>query len=278
MSPASPCAKSPTWDLLIVSTGGSPPVPVANVAATVSAPAGILNAQVAPDAVHAVGVPVHPLNVAPTGAVSVKVTAVLNAMLIAQPVVVGPGPQLMPPPVTVPPATPERFTVSRKLLFVKTAVALVAVVLLTTNAQVGAVVSLHGPAVQLLNEYPVAGVAVKLTDVPEAKFAEHAVGGAGFAQSISGVTAGVEVLVIVPLPVNATVKLLVCAVNSAVTVFAAPIVTTHFAGCPVGTTHGPLQPVKFDVPFAIAVSVVIDPLNIFCVQTPVGVVTPFNTH
>jgi hypothetical protein len=114
--------------------------------------------------------------------------------------------------------------------------------------------------------------------VPAVKFAEHAVGGAGFAQSISGVTVGVEMLVTVPLPVNATVKLLACAVNSAVTVWAAPIVTMHFCGCPVGTAHGALQLVKFDVGFGSAVSVSIDPLNTFCVQTPVGVVTPFNVH
>jgi hypothetical protein len=124
----------------------------------------------------------------------------------------------------------------------------------------------------------VPGVAVKLTDVPAVKFAEHALGGAGFAQLISGVTVGNEVLVSVPLPVNATVKLLVCAVNSAVTVCAAPIVTMHFCGCPVGITHAALQLVKFDVPFGSAVSVVIDPLNIFCVQTPVGVVAPFNVQ
>jgi hypothetical protein len=143
-------------------------------------------------------------------------------------------------------------------------------VLLTVNTQ-GFVLPPHGPAVQFVKEYPVAGVAVKLTDVPDVKFVEHALGGAGFAQSISVATVGVEVLVTVPLPVNATVKLLVCAVNTAVTVSAAPIVTTHFAGCPAGTTQGPLQLVKFDVAFGSAVSVVIDPLNMLCVQTPVAV-------
>jgi hypothetical protein len=125
----------------------------------------------------------------------------------------------------------------------------------------------------------VPGVAVKLTDVPEVKFAEHALGGAGFAQLISGVTVGNEVLVSVPLPVNATVKLLVCAVNTAVTVCALLIVTAHFAGCPTGTTHGGvLQLVKFDVVFGTAVSVVIDPLKMLSEQTPVGVVVPFNTQ
>src|SRR5580704_6887683 len=145
--------------------------------------------------------------------------------------------------VTVPPATPARFTVSRNVLVTKSAVALVGLVVLTVNTHGLMVLPLHGPAVQPLNRYPVAGVAVKLTDVPDVKFAEHAAGGAGFAQSISGVTVGVEVLVIVPFPVNATVKLLDCAVNSAVTVCAAPIVTTHFTG--FVTTHGPLQLVKF---------------------------------
>jgi hypothetical protein len=139
--------------LLIVSVGVVATA-VANVAVTVSGPAGILKAQVAPETVHGVGVAVHPLNTPPLGGVSVNVTAALNCALIAQPVIPAAGPQLIPPPspVTVPPAIPARFTVSRKLLFVKSAVALVAVVLLTTNAHVGAVVSMHGPAVQLLNE------------------------------------------------------------------------------------------------------------------------------
>jgi hypothetical protein len=113
-----------------------------------------LNVQVAPTTKHAVGVPVQPLNTLPLGGVSVKVTAVLNAVLIEQLAIPAAGPQLIPPPspVTVPPAIPARFTVSRKLLVVNSAVALVALVFPTTNAQVGAVVSMHGPAVQLLNE------------------------------------------------------------------------------------------------------------------------------
>ena len=73
VSPVSPMAKSPTWDLLIVSAGGAATA-VVNVAVTVSAPAGIVNVQVAPDAVHAVGVPLHPPNAPPVGGVSVKVT------------------------------------------------------------------------------------------------------------------------------------------------------------------------------------------------------------
>ena len=157
------------------------------------------------------------------------------------------------------------------------ATALVGLALLTVNTH-GFVVPAHGPAVQFVKEYPVAGVAVKVTDVPEANVVEHVLGGPGFAQLISGVTVGVEVVVTVPLPVNATVKLLVCAVNNAVTVCAAPIVTTHFAGCPVGITHGPVQLVKFDVAFGSAVSVSMDPLFTLAEHVPVGVLVPFNVQ
>jgi hypothetical protein len=99
---------------VIVSVGPAATA-VANVAVTVSGPAGILNVQVAPVTVHAAGVPVHPLNVPPLGGVSVKVTPVPNAVFIAQSVIPAAGPQLMPPPspVTVPPAIPARFTVSK---------------------------------------------------------------------------------------------------------------------------------------------------------------------
>jgi hypothetical protein len=160
---------------------------------------------------------------------------------------------------------------------VNTAVAVVGLVLLTVNAQ-GFVAPAHGPAVQLVNEYPVPGVAVNVTCVPDVKFVVHTLGGPGFAQLISVATAGVEVVVSVPLPVADTVKLLVCAVNTAVTVCAAPIVTMHFAGCPAGITHGPLQLVKFEFGFCSADSVVIDPLNMLCEQTPVGVAVPFKVH
>jgi hypothetical protein len=164
------------------------------------------------------------------------------------------------------------------LFFVNTAVALVRLVLLTVNTHGFTALALHGPAVQFVNEYPVPGVAVKLTEVPEANVVEHTLGGAGFPQLISVAIVGVEVLVSVPFPVNATVKLLVCAVNTAVTVCAAPIVTPHFAGCPVGIAHGPLQLVKFEVGFGSAVSVSMDPLNTFCVQTPAGVLVPVSVQ
>ena len=157
------------------------------------------------------------------------------------------------------------------------AVALVAVVSLTVKTQGFVAATAQGPAVQLVKEYPVPAVAVKLTDVPAVKFAEHALGGAGFAQLISGVTVGDEVLAIVPLPVKATVKLLVCAVNSALTVCAPDIATTHFPS-DVIKTHGPVHPPKFDVGFASAVSVLSCPLCVrVCAQVPV-VLVPFITQ
>jgi hypothetical protein len=159
---------------------------------------------------------------------------------------------------------------------VNSATALVGLVLLTVNTQ-GFVAPEHGPAVQLVNEYPVAGVAVNVTCVPEVKFVEHALGGAGFAQLISGVTVGVEVLVTIPFPVNATVKLLVCAVNSAFTVCAPDIATTHFFS-DVIKTHGPVQPAKFEVEFCSAVRVLSCPLWVkVCVHVPV-VLVPFITQ
>lgn len=163
------------------------------------------------------------------------------------------------------------------MFIVNNAVALVLLVLLTVNTQ-GFVEPAHGPAVQLAKEYPVPGVAVSVTCVPDVKFVVHTLGGPGFAQLISVATVGVEVVVNVPLPVADTVKLLVCAVNTAVTVCAAPIVTMHFAGCPAGITQGPLQLVKFEFGFCSAVNVVIDPLKILCEQTPVGVAVPFNVQ
>jgi hypothetical protein len=56
-----------------------------NVAFTVSGPAGILNVQLAPDTVHAVGAPLHPPNPPPDGGVSVRVTAVLYVAITEQP-------------------------------------------------------------------------------------------------------------------------------------------------------------------------------------------------
>jgi hypothetical protein len=119
----------------------------------------MLNVQVVAPTVHAVGVAPHPLKLPPAGGVSVSVTAVLNVAFTAQFTIPAAGPQLIVPLwgftallVTVPPWIPARFTVSRKVFATNSAVALVAVVLPTTNAQVGEVVSMHGPAVQLLNE------------------------------------------------------------------------------------------------------------------------------
>jgi hypothetical protein len=98
---------------------GAGPVPVANVAVTVSGPAGILNVHVVVPTVHAGGAPLHPLKETPVIVLSVNVTGVLYVAVTEQPPVPGPV-QLMLPPwpfttllVTVPPSTPARFTVNR---------------------------------------------------------------------------------------------------------------------------------------------------------------------
>lgn len=157
------------------------------------------------------------------------------------------------------------------------AVALVAVVLLTVKTQGFVAATAQGPVVQLVKEYPVAGVAVRLTDVPEVNVVEHTLGGPGFAQLISVAIVGVEVLFTDPLPVNATVKLFPCAVNSAVTFEVPDIATTHFPK-DVINTQGPVQPPKFDVEFASAVRVLSAPLAArVCVHVPV-VLVPFITQ
>ena len=93
---------------------------VVNVAVTVSAPAGIVNVQVAPDGVHAVGVALQPPNAPPAGGVSVKITCLAYTASIEQPTTPAAGPQLIVPfdeltalLVTVPPCVPALFTVSK---------------------------------------------------------------------------------------------------------------------------------------------------------------------
>jgi hypothetical protein len=75
-----------------------------------------------------------------------------------------------------------------------------------------------GPVVQPLKTCPVPGVAVNVTDASVGNDVVQTLGGPGFAQLISGVTVGFEVLVTDPLPVTATVKGFPCAVNKGVKV------------------------------------------------------------
>ena len=97
----------------VIARSASAPETDVNVAVTVSGPAGMLNVHVEVPTVHAIGAPLHPPNPPPDGGVSVKVTAVLYGVFTEQLAIPAAGPQLMPPPVTVPPAVPARFTVNR---------------------------------------------------------------------------------------------------------------------------------------------------------------------
>ncbi|MGA9571970.1 MAG: hypothetical protein WBS17_17965, partial [Candidatus Acidiferrales bacterium] len=75
VAPDCPNVKLPVCVIVMPSVGAVVGgAAVANVAVTVSAPAGIVNVQVAPDGVHAVGVALQPPNAPPAGGVSVKIT------------------------------------------------------------------------------------------------------------------------------------------------------------------------------------------------------------
>ena len=224
VAPLCPCVKFPVCVFVIPSTGLEP-VPVLNVPVTVSNAAGMLNVQVAPTTTHKVGVPLHPLKDEPVGGVSVKTTGALYVAMTEQPAIPAAGPQLMLPPslftmllVIVPPAVPARTTVSKYVFTVNAAVAVLDVELLTVKAQVFVGDPLQGPAVQPLKLYPVAGVAVNVTCVPDAKFVEQTLGGSGLAQLISVATVGFDVLVTPPLPVIVTAKGFSCVVNVGLTV------------------------------------------------------------
>lgn len=198
--------------------------PVLKVAVTVSVPAGILKVQVEPETVHEVGAPLQPLNVEPVVGVSVKTTDVLNVANTEQPDTGRPGPQSILPPVafttllvTVPVPLPAGVRVSKKVLGTKVAVAF-GVEVLMVKTQGFVEVLTQGPVVQPLKSSPAAGVAVRVTCVPTLKVALQTLGGPGFAQLISLVIVGFEVLVTAPVPVTVTDKLSCSVVKVALTV------------------------------------------------------------
>jgi hypothetical protein len=112
------------------------------------------------------------------------------------------------------------------------------------TVQVG-VVPEHAPD-QPLKVEPLAAAAVNVTDVPDAKLAEH--------DAVQLMPAGFDVTV--PLPLPAIVRLSVCdvgaATNAAVADCAADIVTVHVEVLPV---HAPDQPLNSCPAAGVAVSV-----------------------
>ena len=120
------------------------------------------------------------------------------------------------------------------------------------------------PPLQPVKAELVAGVAVRVTLVPNSKLALQA--------APQSTPAGVEVTVPAPVPLFATVSAKFCGVKLAVTVLTASIVTVQ-AAVPA---QAPLQPVKVDPVPAAAVMVTLVPkaklaLQVAPQSTPAGV-------
>jgi len=137
--------------------------------------------------------------------------------------------------------------VSAKLGRLKVAVTVVAAETVTVQAPV----PVHPAPLQPLplKIEPAAGAAVSVTAVPLGKLA------AQVAPQVMPV--GELVMVPLPVPVLETVRAKVCGVKVAVTVVPAETVTVQ---APVPEQPPPLQPVKVELTFGVAVSVTAVPL------------------
>lgn len=107
--------------------------------------------------------PLHPAKVTPAAATAVKVAEVPLLRVSVQSV-----PQLIPVPVIVPSPDPALATVSVKV-WLKVAVTVVLAVKFTVQVPV----PLQPPPLQPANTDPLAALAVKVTEVPLLKDAEH---------------------------------------------------------------------------------------------------------
>jgi hypothetical protein len=118
--------------------------------------------------------------------------------------------------------------------------------------QVGLVLLLHGPPAHPPNTAPGPGVALSVTVVPAAKSEKHVDPAPQLIPDGDDVT--------VPLPGSPKTETVSrtagSAVNVAVTLFAASIVTTQL---PVALVHAPLHPVNVLPVLAVAVSVTFVP-------------------
>jgi hypothetical protein len=189
-------------------------------------------------------VPVHPLPLQPAKVevrlgVAVSVTTVPVTKLVEQ----RPAGQLMPAGVlvTFPLPVPVRLTVSARVIAVNVAVTFVLAVIVTTHKPVPE----HPLPLQPAKVEVRLGVAASVTVVPVTKLVEQRPAG-------QLMPAGVLVTLPVPAPVRLTVSARVIAVNVAVTLALAVMVTTHK---PVPEHPLPLQPAKVEVRPGVAVSV-----------------------
>jgi hypothetical protein len=186
--------------------------------------------------------PPHPANVELAFGVAVSVIAVPLAKFAEQ--AVG---QLIPVGVlvTVPPPVPASETVNAKLLAVKFAVtASFAVSVIVHGAMPSHPAPLHPVNVELE-----VAAAVRVTFVPLAKFAEHAVG--------QFTPAGLLVTVPVPVPASVTASVNPLAVlKVALTVTAAAIGTVHVGGfvCGFAGTQFALKLANVEPALAVAVN------------------------
>src|SRR2546427_401730 len=147
--------------------------------------------------------------------------------------------------LTVPLPLPVLVTV-RVYSWVKLALKACAALIVKTHAPV----PLHPAPLQPVNTEPLAGAAVKVTDVPLANEALHV--------APQSMPAGLLVSVPLPLPVFVTVRAYTYnCVKVALTACAAVIVTTHV---PVPLHPAPLQPLNTEPADGLAVRVTIVPL------------------
>ena len=183
--------------------------------------------------------PLQPVNAEPLPAAAVNVT-VEPLLKFALHVV----PQLIPAGelVTVPVPVPAFVTVRANVVVLNVAVTLSAALIVTTQLPV----PLHPPPLQPANVLPLFGVAVSVTCVPLAKFAEQVLG--------QVIPAGELLTLPVPVPASVTVNAnVVVVLNVAVTASAAFIVIVQV---PVPLHSAlPLQPANVLPLFGVAVSV-----------------------
>jgi len=186
--------------------------------------------------------PLHPAKTEPAPAVAVKVTDVPDANVTAQTVLhVSPAGAL----VTVPVPPPETVAVSAKVVDdPNVAVIVVALVGVTVHVPVPE----QPPPDQPPKTEPAAGVAVRTTEPPDGKVAEHVVPHV--------MPAGALVTLPLPSPARTTVTATGAGANAAPTVVAVAIATVH---APV-PEQPPDQPVKIAPAAGVAVSVTLVPV------------------
>jgi hypothetical protein len=148
--------------------------------------------------------------------------------------------------VTVPLPVPVRLTVNVRLTDVKVAVTVLVPLMVTLQV----LPELESHPLQLVNVELPSGVAVNVTAVPLLYVAEHV--------GPQLMPAGELVTVPPPVPVLLTFKVCWTAVKVAVTDFAAVIVTLQVFP---DDESQPLQPLKVEPEFAVAVSVTAVPLE-----------------